>query len=158
MNTNFPLKYCVYKQYLLFLSGADVQFSKGVSGNPAGRPKGIKDKRHRYSEAIDSMIPQVLDSVFQRAIAGDMTAAKMLLDRTLPNKRPEQERVEISHTGNIPSDAQNVLRSVLDGEVSPDVGASLLGAITGVLKAIEVEDLAKRIEALESKKNEPENA
>ena len=130
-----------------------MQFTKGVSGNPTGRPKGIKDKRHRYSEAIDSMIPQVLDSVFQRAIAGDMTAAKMLLDRTLPNKRPEQEHVEISHTGNIPTDAQNVLRSVLIGEVSPDVGASLLSAMTSVLKAIEVEELAKRIEALEEAKN-----
>ena len=130
-----------------------MQFSKGVSGNPAGRPKGIKDKRHRYSEAIDSMIPQVLDSVFQKAIAGDMTAAKMLLDRTLPNKRPEQDRVEIEHSGNIPSDAQNVLRSVLDGEVSPDVGASLLSAMTSVLKAIEVEELAKRIEALEEAEN-----
>ena len=135
-----------------------MQFTKGVSGNPAGRPKGIKDKRHRYSEAIDSMIPQVLDSVFQKAIAGDMTAAKMLLDRTLPNKRPEQERVEISHTGNIATDAQNVLRRVLGGEVSPDVGASLLSAMTSVLKAIEVEDLAKRIEALEGKKNESANA
>ena len=104
------------------------------------------------------MIPQVLDCVFQRAIAGDMTAAKMLLDRTLPNKRPEQERIEISHTGNIPTDAQNVLRSVFDGEVSPDVGASLLSAITGVLKAVEVEELAQRIEALEGKKNDSVNA
>ena len=135
-----------------------MQFTKGASGNPAGRPKGIKDKRHRFNEAIESMIPQVLDSVFQKAIAGDMTAARMLLDRTLPNKRPEQERVEIEHSGNIASDAQNVLRGVLDGEVSPDVGASLLSAMTSVLKAIEMEDLAKRIEALESKKNEPANA
>ena len=135
-----------------------MQFTKGASGNPAGRPKGIKDRRHRFNEAIESMIPQVLDSVFQKAIAGDMTAAKMLLDRTLPNKRPEQERVEISHTGNIPSDAQNVLRSVLDGDVSPDVGARLLSAMTSVLKAIEVEGLAKRIEALEGKKNESTNA
>ena len=135
-----------------------MQFTKGVSGNPAGRPKGIKDKRHRYAESIDAMIPQVLESVYQKALAGDMTAAKMLLDRTLPNKRPEQERVEIEHSGNIASDAQNVLRSVLDGEVSPGVGASLLSAMTSVLKAIEVEELAKRIEALESNKNEPANA
>ena len=130
-----------------------MQFTKGVSGNPTGRPRGIKDKRHRYAESIDAMIPQVLESVYQKALAGDMTAAKMLLDRTLPNKRPEQERVEISHTGNFPSDAQNVLRSVLDGEVSPDVGASLLSAMTSVLKAIEVEELAKRIEALEEAKS-----
>ena len=135
-----------------------MQFTKGASGNPAGRPKGIKDKRHRYAESIDSMIPQVLDCVYQKALAGDMTAAKMLLDRTLPNKRPEQERVEIEHSGNIASDAQNVLRGVFDGEVSPDVGAILLSAMTSVLKAIEVEDLAKRIEALEGQKSEPANA
>ncbi|WP_445775592.1 DUF5681 domain-containing protein [Shewanella sp.] len=60
-----------------------MQFTKGVSGNPAGRPKGIKDKHHRYAESIDSMIPQVLESVYQKALAGDMTAARILLDRTL---------------------------------------------------------------------------
>ena len=135
-----------------------MQFTKGSSGNPAGRPKGIKDKRHRFNEAIESMIPQVLDSVFQKAIAGDMTAAKMLLDRSLPTKRPEQERVQISIKENTALNARDVLQGVFAGEVSPDVGASLLTAITGVLKAIEVEDLAKRIEALESKKNEPANA
>jgi len=135
-----------------------MQFTKGASGNPAGRPKGIKDKRHRFNEAIESMIPEVLESVFQKAVAGDMTAAKMLLDRSLPTKRPEQERVQIPIKENTALNAREVLKSVFDGEVSPDVGASLLASITGVLKAIEVEDLAKRIEALEGKKNEPANA
>jgi hypothetical protein len=135
-----------------------MKFTKGASGNPSGRPRGIKDKRHLYSEAIESMIPQVLDSVFQKAIAGDMTAAKMLLDRTLPTKRPEQERVQIPIKENTASNARDVLKSVFDGEVSPDVGASLLSAITGVLKAVEVEDLARRIEALEGGKNEPVDA
>ena len=135
-----------------------MQFTKGVSGNPAGRPRGIKDKRHRYAESIESMIPDVLESVFQKAVAGDMTAAKILLDRSLPAKRPEQERVQIPIKENTALNAREVLKSVFDGEVSPDVGASLLASITGVLKAIEVEDLAKRIEALEGKKNEPANA
>ena len=143
---------------MLFSSGINVQFTKGASGNPAGRPRGIKDKRHRFNEAIESMIPEVLESVFQKAIAGDMTAAKMLLDRSLPTKRPEQERVQIPIKENTALNAREVLQSVFDGEVSPDVGASLLASLTGVLKAIEVEDLAKRIEALESKKNESENA
>lgn len=135
-----------------------MQFTKGASGNPAGRPKGIKDKRHRFNEAIESMIPQVLDSVFQKAIAGDMTAAKMLLDRTLPTKRPEQERVQMPIKENTASNARDVLKSVFDGEVSPDVGVSLLSAITGVLKAVELEDLARRIDALEGRKNEPVDA
>jgi hypothetical protein len=130
-----------------------MQFTKGASGNPAGRPKGIKDKRHRFNEAIESMIPEVLESVFQKAVAGDMTAAKMLLDRSLPTKRPEQERVQIPVKENTASNARDVLKSVFDGEVSPDVGASLLSAITGVLRAIEVEELAKRIDALEEAKS-----
>ena len=104
------------------------------------------------------MIPEVLESVFQKAVAGDMTAAKMLLDRSLPTKRPEQERVQIPIKENTALNARDVLQGVFAGEVSPDVGENLLTAITGVLKAIEVEDLAKRIEALESKKNEPANA
>ena len=126
-----------------------MQFTKGVSGNPAGRPRGIKDKRHRYAESIESMIPEVLESVFQKAVAGDMTAAKMLLDRSLPTKRPEQERVQIHIKENTALNVRDVLQGVFAGEVSPDVGASLLASITGVLKAIEVEELAKRIEALE---------
>ena len=135
-----------------------MQFTKGASGNPAGRPKGIKDKRHRFNEAIESMIPEVLESVFQKAVAGDMTAAKMLLDRSLPTKRPEQERVQISIKENTALNARDVLKSVFDGEVSPDVGASLLSAITGVLKAVEVEELARRIDMLEGGKNEPANS
>ena len=135
-----------------------MQFTKGASGNPAGRPKGIKDKRHRFNEAIESMIPDVLESVFQKAVAGDMTAAKMLLDRSLPTKRPEQERVQISIKENTALNARDVLKSVFDGEVSPDVGASLLSAITGVLKAVEVEELARRIDMLEGGKNEPANS
>ena len=82
----------------------------------------------------------------------------MLLDRALPTKRPEQKRVQISIKENTASNARDVLKSVFDGEVSPDVGASLLNAITGVLKAIEVKDLAQRIEALEGRKNEPVDA
>ncbi len=135
-----------------------MQFNKGSSGNPAGRPKGIKDKRHRFNEAIESMIPEVLESVFQKAVAGDMTAAKILLDRSLPAKRPEQERVQIPIKENTALNARDVLKSVFDGEVSPDVGASLLSAITGVLKAVEVEELARRIDMLEGGKNEPANS
>ena len=132
-----------------------MQFTKGASGNPAGRPKGIKDKRHRFNEAIESMIPDVLESVFQKAVTGDMTAAKILLDRSLPTKRPEQERVQIPIKEKTALNAKDVLQGVFAGEMSPDVGASLLNAITGVLKAVEVEELTKRIEVLESQKNEP---
>ena len=104
------------------------------------------------------MISQVLESVFQKAVAGAMTAAKMLLDRSPPTKRPEQERVQIQVKENTALNARDVLKSVFDGEVSPEVGASLINAIMGVLKAVEVEDLAQRLSALEGRKHESVDA
>jgi hypothetical protein len=64
----------------------------GVSGNPKGRPKGSKNKTTLLREAMEQKvdrrlsraIPEVLDVVIQAAKKGDMSAAKMLLDRAVP--------------------------------------------------------------------------
>lgn len=68
------------------------QFQPGKSGNPRGRPKGSKNKATLLKEAMqhkaDLMltrdVPKVLKTVLQAAIAGDMQAAKMILDRAVP--------------------------------------------------------------------------
>lgn len=70
----------------------DTRFPAGVSGNPRGRPKGAKNKSTLLREAMEQKvdrklsreIPQVLDVVIRAAKAGDMSAAKMLLDRAVP--------------------------------------------------------------------------
>jgi hypothetical protein len=68
------------------------QFKKGLSGNPGGRPKGSKNKSTILREAMESKtdrmlsreVPKVLKVVIAAAIDGDMTAAKMILDRAVP--------------------------------------------------------------------------
>jgi hypothetical protein len=70
----------------------DTRFVAGVSGNPSGRPKGSKNKSTLLREAMEQKvdrklsreIPQVLDVVIRAAKSGDMSAAKMLLDRAVP--------------------------------------------------------------------------
>ena len=71
------------------------QFQKGMSGNPKGRPKGSKNKSTILREAMltktDRMlsreVPRVLQVVIQAALAGDMAASKMILDRAVPVRK-----------------------------------------------------------------------
>lgn len=68
------------------------RFKKGKSANPRGRPKGTKNKLTVLNEAlrnrsVDYMIKHlepILKAVAQKAEEGDMTAAKLILDRVLP--------------------------------------------------------------------------
>lgn len=73
------------------------QFQKGQSGNPRGRPKGSKNKSTLLREAMqqkaDRMlsreVPEVLKTVIRAAKQGDMSAAKMILDRAVPVKKAD---------------------------------------------------------------------
>ena len=77
------------------------QYPKGVSGNPAGRPRGekslVRELRRRLAEEIDeeghTRLDQIVDLLFERAIRelekGDgrpMQALYEILDRTAPKR------------------------------------------------------------------------
>lgn len=73
------------------------QFQKGQSGNPRGRPKGSKNKSTLLREAMQTKadrmlskeVPKVLAVVIAAAKSGDMSAAKMILDRAVPVKKAD---------------------------------------------------------------------
>ncbi|MEM1152189.1 MAG: DUF5681 domain-containing protein [Pseudomonadota bacterium] len=64
------------------------QFKKGQSGNPAGKPKGT---RHRATRAVEALMEGEADAITRKAIdaalAGDMTAIKLCLDRIAPPRK-----------------------------------------------------------------------
>lgn len=67
----------------------DGTFAKGTSGNPKGRPKSeIIALRKQIAPQAEAIIQQVID----QALAGDLTAAKIILDRVLPplNQSPRR--------------------------------------------------------------------
>jgi uncharacterized protein DUF5681 len=63
-------------------------FRKGASGNPAGKPRGARNK---VTVAIEGLMgkygEQVAARVIKRASDGDMTAARLVLDRIAPIRR-----------------------------------------------------------------------
>ena len=126
-------------------------WKKGQSGNPAGRPKG-KGEVAQLRTAISARVPELLAKLMQQALAGDTSAARLLLERAVaPLKAAEQPQAVNLAGDSLTDQGRAVLRSVAAGELAPGQGAALLGAIGTLARVSEIDELAARVAALEKK-------
>ena len=100
-----------------------------------------------------SMAEHALVAVLlERAMAGDIGAARLLLERTIaPLKAAEQSAVLALPGGTLTEQGRAVVVAVASGELAPSQGAALLVSLGTQAKLTEADELARRIEALESK-------
>jgi len=127
------------------------RFSKGHSGNPHGRPPMLAPElRQRLSEAT----PQIIEKVVEKALQGDLAAAKIILDRTAPIPKQSCAQITIPNLAGSDSSladkAGAVLSSIASGTCPADVGATLIQTIGAMAKIIEIDELDRRISALEA--------
>lgn len=126
------------------------RFKPGVSGNPAGKPKGTVSASTKLRQAITDDLPEIVEVLRQQALMGDVGAARLLLERALPALRPEVQTTPVPMAGDsLAERTEAVLSATLAGELSPTAGAELVGVLAGGARVLEIAELAQRIELLE---------
>ena len=128
-------------------------FAPGVSGNPAGRPKGLKDKKNRIAEEFEKDGSKVARVVIDKAMAGDMTAANLVLSRISPPLKTRAEKIVFSLDAKAPLTEQGrqILMGVAEGSIDPDTGKLLLDCLSNFVGLMQVDELDARLRALEGK-------
>jgi hypothetical protein len=119
-----------------------------------GRARGSRNRR----PSILSMLPPdalqtLYTTIFAAASAGDMTAARLLLDRLDPAPRGRPvELPEVPPIDGLDAAQQagrRVLESMLAGELSPDEAGQVLGVIMQQVVGLEARDWARMLGQLQ---------
>ena len=131
----------------------DTRWKAGQSGNPAGKAKGTKHRLTLMAEALMLREAQaVVKAIIAAAKAGDMTAARLILDRIAPARRDRTVTVDlpkIETTSDLVSALGAVAEAIGAGTLTPSEGAQLAAVLETKRRALETTELADRIEALE---------
>lgn len=123
----------------------------GQSGNPRGRKPGTGEVA-QIRASIAQRMPELLQTLMGRALEGDVAAARLLLERAVaPLRAVDPAQVIHLPGGTLTERGQAVLGAVSAGELSPGQGAALIGAIGSLARVAEMDELAARVAALESK-------
>jgi hypothetical protein len=125
-------------------------------GNP-GRPKG---SRHKTTLAVEALLDGEAEGLTRKAVelalAGDMTALRLCLDRICPPRRDRPVAVDLPGIDN-PADLVAATAALVNaaavGDLSPSEAADLGRVLDTHVRAIETHDLEARIARLEKKKD-----
>lgn len=125
-------------------------FQKGQSGNPAGRPKGVTDRRQAIQGLLMPDAPELVSKAVEKALEGDSMLLKACLDKLIPNCR-QQTRVTVEGSGDesTPEKGRSVVRELCDGSLALEEGRLLMEVLTLQSRLEEQNELNRRIEALE---------
>lgn len=123
------------------------------SPNPAGRPKGIADKRVKIAERMLNDADGIVSALIDKALEGDTGAASLILSRVLPALKSQAEKVHFPFSAAAPvtDQIESVLMAIASGAVAPDVGRELISSLGTLADARAVEQLEQRIITLEAR-------
>lgn len=128
-------------------------FAKGVSGNPAGRPKGVLNRSSRVAALLfENESQEIARKAVALAKAGDMQAIRLILERLIPVARERSIEVEmptLTTATDLPAAVSRLLALVASGEITPSEGTKLAELLGAWRAAFELTEFEARLAALE---------
>lgn len=126
-------------------------FKSGESGNPSGRPVGVKDRRTALRQLLIPHATDLVQKAVDMALEGDTTALKMCLDRCIAPLRSTTQNIELNFEGELHERGEATLNAIFSGEIDPITGSALIGALADQARLKEQTELEARLSHLESK-------
>jgi hypothetical protein len=131
-------------------------FQPGQSGNPAGRPRGSRNRVTQYLEAfIENQGEALAARAVQKALEGDSPLLRALLDRIVPPRRERAIEFDVTKIVTA-SDARAASTALLAasarGEISLKEAALFMGLLASHVKLVETAGLEPRVDALEKER------
>jgi hypothetical protein len=129
-------------------------FESGKSGNPNGRPKGARNRATVLAEALlDGEAEAVTRKVIDKALAGDMAALRLCLERLSAPRRSRTVNFElpgkIETISEAASASASVLKACAAGDLSPAEASEVMNLLSAHLRLVDLEQLEARVSTLE---------
>ena len=135
--------------------GAGRPFNKGRSGNPKGRPKGLKNRKTLIAELLlDGEAENLARKAVELALGGSEAALRLCLDRLIAPRREPRAPFALPPIRG----AQDIVRAmraitgaVADGTLSPGEAFALAQTVDTFLRAIDASLVERRLQRLEER-------
>jgi hypothetical protein len=131
----------------------DTRFKPGQSGNPAGKPKGARNKITRAIEVLlDGEGEALTRKAIELAKEGDIAALRLCIDRLVPPRRDRPVSFDLPNIDSARDAASAVsamIRAVSVGDLTPVEASDVARLLDAYVKAFEAAELAERVERLE---------
>jgi Family of unknown function (DUF5681) len=136
-----------------------MQFQKGQSGNPAGRPRGSRNRTTILMQGLLADRAEAIGrKVIQLAEDGDMAAIRLCMDRLAPAPKDEPVDIELPSLEK-PADsvaaAATIVAGVAAGDLTPSQAGQLAKVIDLYVRAIETKAFDERLSTVEQAVKSP---
>src|SRR5471032_716262 len=126
------------------------RFVAGMSGNPAGKRPGTRNRKTVLAEALrDGEDAAVARVVIDKALAGDAVTARFLLG--LLSSKPRGRAItldlpEDARPGDVVAALDATLAAMAAGEITPDEALTVTRVLDGRRRALQALALERRLE------------
>jgi len=127
----------------------------GRSGNPAGRPKGSRNRVTQVcSELLAADAEAVIARLIREAKKGEPLAMRLVVERLVPIRAARDRAVDLAlpdvgRAVDLVEAAAAVVSHAAQGDITLSEAREFMGLLEGERKLMETADLAVRLEALE---------
>jgi hypothetical protein len=129
-----------------------MQFQKGQSGNPAGRPRGSRNKATiRMQEMLQEKTEELVSKAIALAIAGNVGALRLCFDRlAAPKNEPLLCGMPpLAKAADAVAAVAGIASAAVAGEVTADEAAKLTKVISHYVNTLEAHEFEDRLAQLE---------